>query len=178
MAVPLIYVDRSTAGDHEVCKDTDQEFQDLVRLQVQWASSSGNASSPWTRGALQWLLSQFLRCSFCEICGNELERLPLIAQGQKSLFPHWPALYHLFYYHIYWYSDTQKEHLGFYVHPSMTHHFYCCQDCTQECIGTWKMNGSSPRVSTWEASQKATLLHSGWHQRKSRNHTKVLMVRN
>ena len=45
MAVPRIYVDRSTAGDHEVCKDTDQESQDLVRLQVQWASSSGNASS-------------------------------------------------------------------------------------------------------------------------------------
>ena len=45
MAVPPIYVDRSTAGDHEVSEDTDWESQDLVRLEVQWASSFGNASS-------------------------------------------------------------------------------------------------------------------------------------
>ena len=45
MAVPLIHVDRSTAGDHEVLEDTDQELQDLVRLEVQWASSFGSASS-------------------------------------------------------------------------------------------------------------------------------------
>ena len=45
MAVPLIYVDRSSTGDHEVLEDTDQELQHLVRLEVQWASSFGSASS-------------------------------------------------------------------------------------------------------------------------------------
>lgn len=39
MTVPPIYVDKSTAGKHEVFEDTDQESQDLVRLEVQWASS-------------------------------------------------------------------------------------------------------------------------------------------
>ena len=29
--------------------------------------------------ALWWVLSQLSRCSFCEICGNELERLALVA---------------------------------------------------------------------------------------------------
>lgn len=43
MAVPSIYVDRSTAGDHEVFEDTDGELQDLVRLEVQWVSSLGSA---------------------------------------------------------------------------------------------------------------------------------------
>ena len=45
MAVSRIYMDRSIAGDHEVFEDTDQELQDLVRLEVQWASSFGSASS-------------------------------------------------------------------------------------------------------------------------------------
>ena len=45
MAVPLIFVDRSTAGDHEVFEDTDWELQDLVRLEMQWASSFGSTSS-------------------------------------------------------------------------------------------------------------------------------------
>ena len=31
----------------------------------------------------QWLLSQLLRYSFCGICGNEMEGLALITQGQK-----------------------------------------------------------------------------------------------
>ena len=43
--MPPIYVDRSTAGDHEVFEDTDQELQDLVRLEVQWASSFASAVS-------------------------------------------------------------------------------------------------------------------------------------
>ena len=30
MVVPLIDVDRRTAGDHEVCEDTDQELWDLA----------------------------------------------------------------------------------------------------------------------------------------------------
>ena len=50
--------------------------------------------------ALRWLLSQLLRYSFCGICGNELEGLALIARGQKSLFPCFPALHHLFCCHI------------------------------------------------------------------------------
>ena len=44
-ALPPIYVGRSIAGDHEVFEDTDQEFQDVVILGLQWASSSGSASS-------------------------------------------------------------------------------------------------------------------------------------
>ena len=54
MAVPPPYVDRSAAGDHEVFEDTDQELQDLVRLEVQWASSFASAvSGPGE--ALWWL---------------------------------------------------------------------------------------------------------------------------
>ena len=53
-----------------------------------------------------------------------LEELALIARGQKSLFPCWPALHHLFCYHIYWCGDTQKGHLGFYICPFMICHFY------------------------------------------------------
>ena len=49
MAGPLIYVVRSTAGDHEGFEDTDQELQDVVRWEVQWASSFGSASS-WQTG--------------------------------------------------------------------------------------------------------------------------------
>ena len=45
MAVSPLYVDRSTAGDHEVFEDTDQELQDLVKWEVQWASSLGSTSS-------------------------------------------------------------------------------------------------------------------------------------
>ena len=45
MAVPPIYMDRSTADDHEVFEDTDRKLQDLFRLKVQWASSFGSASS-------------------------------------------------------------------------------------------------------------------------------------
>ena len=45
MAVPLISVDRRIAGDCEAFEDTDQELQDLVRLEVQGASSFNSASS-------------------------------------------------------------------------------------------------------------------------------------
>ena len=62
--------------------------------------------------ALRWLLSQLFRYFFCGICGKELEGLVLVAWGQKSLFPRWPTLRHLFCYHIYWHGDTQKGHLG------------------------------------------------------------------
>ena len=56
MAVPPIYVDRSTAGGHEVFEDADWELQDLVRLEVQWASF-GSTGLPlwlsWSRICLQ-----------------------------------------------------------------------------------------------------------------------------
>ena len=44
-----IYVDSSTAGNHGVSEDTDGELQDLVRLEMQWTSSLGSASSEQTR---------------------------------------------------------------------------------------------------------------------------------
>ena len=34
MAVPPVYTDRNTAGDHEVFEDTDREMQDVVRMEV------------------------------------------------------------------------------------------------------------------------------------------------
>ena len=43
--MPMIYGNKSTAGGHEVFEDTDQELQDLVRLEIQWASSFGSDSS-------------------------------------------------------------------------------------------------------------------------------------
>ena len=63
--------------------------------------------------AFQWLLSQLLRYSFCGVCGNEMEGLALITRGQKSVFPHWPVLRHLFCYCLYWCGDAWKEHLSF-----------------------------------------------------------------
>ena len=45
MVVPPLYVDGSTAGDREVFEDTDRELQDWFRLEIQWASSFGSASS-------------------------------------------------------------------------------------------------------------------------------------
>ena len=69
-----------------------------------WSDWKGNGLLPLVMRSLSrpqeafwWLLSQLLRYSFCIICGNELEGLALIAQGPKSLFPCWPALYHLFF---------------------------------------------------------------------------------
>ena len=75
MTMTPIYMDRSTAGDHEVFEDTDRELQDLVRLEMQRVSSFGSGPEE----ALGWLLSQLLRYSFCGICGNGLEGLVLVA---------------------------------------------------------------------------------------------------
>lgn len=92
MVVPLNYTDGITPSKHEASQNIDWEFQ------------IGS-----TAGFLQRLLSQLLIYSFYVICGNELEVLALVAQGQKSLFPPWPTLHHLFYYHIYWCGDTHWE---------------------------------------------------------------------
>jgi len=74
--------------------------------EARWSSSSKNISevkgySDWKYNeflplvklalsgpeeAFQWLLSQLLRYSFCGICGNELEGLALITQGQNHFF--------------------------------------------------------------------------------------------
>ena len=92
MTVTPIYMDISTPGDHEVFEDTDRELQDLVKLEVQWASSFVALALSGPEEALWWLLSQLPRHSFCGISGNELEGLALVARGQKSLFLHWPSL--------------------------------------------------------------------------------------
>ena len=61
------------------------------------------------------------------------------------------------------------------VHPFMTNHFYCGQDCPQEGAQAhvkWML----PRgVLAWETFRETTLLHPGWHQRKGTNQTKGLV---
>ena len=74
-------------------------------------------------------VSTLLRYSFCGICGNELEGLALVAKDKN----HFLLAGQPFCYFIYWCGDTQKRHLGFFVHPLITQHFYCGQDSTQEC---------------------------------------------
>ena len=65
------------------------------------------------------------------------------------------------------------------VHSLMTHHFYCSQDCAQECAPAHGGQMLPLGVLAWEAFWKATLLHARWHQRKKKkNQAKVLMVRN
>ena len=44
MAVPPVYMERSTAGDHEVFEDTDRELQDGVRMEVIRASFGSTSS--------------------------------------------------------------------------------------------------------------------------------------
>ena len=124
--------------------------------------------------ALQRLLFQLVRYSFCGICGNELEGLALIAWGQKSLFPRWPTL---LLSHLLGMVTPRGTSWLFFI-PFMTHHFYCGQDCTQTCAqaeGWWML---PLVVLAWETFQKTTLIHSGWHQRRRGNQTKVLVVRN
>ena len=93
--------------------------------------------------ALQWLLSQLLRYSFCGICGNELEGLALITRGQKSLFPHWPALHHLSCYCLYCCGDAWKEHLGYMFIPVLLWSGIYSGSCT----GTQVMNVSPSGLS-------------------------------
>ena len=121
---------------------------------------------------------------FCGICGNELEELALIACGQKSLFPRWPTPHHLF---CSTGVVTLRRDILIVVHPFMTHHFYCSQDCTQECAQTHMIWMLPLLVLAWETFWKAPLLHLEWHQRKgkikekgkskkSENQRKVLVV--
>ena len=104
--------------------------------------------------ALQWLVPQLPRYSSCGICGKELDGMALVTWGPKSLFPHWLTLHSPFCYHIYWCGDTQKRHLGFFVHLFITQSFYCGQDYSGMCTGTWNMD-ASPRKLAWETSQES-----------------------
>ena len=90
----------------------------------------------------QWLLSQLLRYSFFKICGNELEGLALITGGQKSLFPHWPALHHLFCYRLYWCGDTWKEHLSFMFIPVLLWSGIYSGSCTSTQVMNVSPSGS------------------------------------
>ena len=78
-----------------------------------------------------------LDISFCVIHGNELEGLVLVAWGQKSLFPRWPTLHHLFCYRIYWCGDTQEGHLGccwsLYDSPFLLQSGLYSGNCTGTC---------------------------------------------
>ena len=76
MAVSPIYVDRSTAGDHEEQSGSCRIWSDWKcnRLLPLVALALGGPEE-----ALRWLLSQLLRHFFVEICGNELEGLALLA---------------------------------------------------------------------------------------------------
>ena len=109
--------------------------------------------------ALQLLLSQLLRYSFCGICGNELEGLDLITRGEKLLFPHWPAL--LFCYRLYWYGNPWKEHLSFMFVPVLLWSGIYSGLCTRT-----QVTNVSQGVLAWEAFWKVTL-HPGWHQRQA-----------
>ena len=65
MTVTPICMDISTPGDHEVFEDTDRELQDLVKLEVQWASSFASAVSGLGE-ALWWLCLNSLDFLFVE----------------------------------------------------------------------------------------------------------------
>ena len=114
-------------------------------------------------------MSQFLRYSFCGICGNKLEGLALITRGQKSLFPHWPALHHLFCYHLYWCGDAWKEHFNFMFVPVLLWSGIYSGPCT----GT-QVTKVSPSGLSLGDIRKATLI-APWVASEA---TKVLMVRN
>ena len=85
-----------------------------------WSDCKGNGLLPLVtpdlsrrEEALLWFWSQLLRYSFCGVCGNELEGLALIARGQKSLFPCFPALHHLFCCHISpWVAPEEEQKSG------------------------------------------------------------------
>ena len=83
-----------------------------------------------------------------------------------------------FCYYISWCGDTQKRHLGFFVHPLITQRFYCGQHCTQEC-GKAHIRWMLPLVFlAWETfweSYSAPPQGASEEQGKSNN---ALVVRN
>ena len=86
--MPTIYGDESTAGGHEVFEDTDQELQDLVRLEVQWALPLVVLALSRPEKALQWLLSQILRKLSSGFCLNCLD-IPFVESVNMS-WKDWP----------------------------------------------------------------------------------------
>ena len=108
--------------------------------------------------AFQWLLSLLLRYSVCGICWNELEGLAL------SIFPHWPALHLLFFYHLYWCGDAWKELLSFMFVPALL---------WSGIISRTQVTNVSPGVLAWEAFRMFTLIAPQVASEAS----KVLMVR-
>ena len=177
MPVPPVYVDRSIAGDHEVLRTQ-------IRSSSIWSDWKCNGLLPLAKlvlsgpeEAIWWLLSQLLRHSFCGICGNELEGLALIAQGQKSLFPHWPTLHHLFCGHIYWIGDTQKRHLGCCL--SLYNSPFLLQSglCSGTCMGTDKMD-APPGSTSLGNIPKSYSAPPRVVSEKRANQTKVFVVWN
>ena len=73
---------------------------------------------------------------------------------------------------------TQRRDVLIVVCPFITHRFYCGQDCTQECAQALVRRMLPLAVPAWETFQETTLLHPRWHQRKSTNQTKVVVVWN
>ena len=93
--------------------------------------------------ALQWLLFQLLRSSFCTICWRGIEKLALTFHERKRLFfPHRLALYHLLCYHIDSCGNSQKRHLWFsllpFVTPLLNYSFSCGQEYVQRCAQAHK----------------------------------------
>ena len=84
--------------------------------------------------ALQRFLLHLLRSSLCGICGNELEGLALPAIKLEDKKNHlflsgWPSTtsFAITYTRV----VTLRRDILVVVHPLVTHHFYCGQDCTQ-----------------------------------------------
>ena len=100
-----------------------------------------------------------------ESVGMKRKDWPIL--GQKSLFPHWPALHHLFCYHLYWCGNTWKEHLSFMFVPVLLWSGIYSRSCTS----TQVMN-VSPSGLAWEAFWKDTLIAP----RVASEASKVLMM--
>ena len=167
-------MDRSISGDHEVFEDTDPELQDLVDWKYNGLLPLVALALSGSEVALWWLLSQLLRYSFCGICGNELEGLALVAQGQKSLFPHWPTPYHLF---CYTGVATLRRDILVVARPFMTHHFYCGQECNPGmCTDTCNTDASPRGPSLGNTPGKLLCYPLGGVREKDKS--KVLVVRN
>ena len=131
VTVPLNYMDGVIVVDPDAVEDTLRVLQDVVRLELQWPFSFVVLTLSRSEKARWWLLlwPEALRYFFCGSCENELEGLALVAWGQKSVFPHWLTL--LLSHILAW---SHSRDILAVVCPFMTHHFYCGQDCTQQCV--------------------------------------------
>ena len=118
-----------------------------------------------SRPVLQWLLSQFSRYSFCGICRNELEGLALVARGQRSLFLAGKPSTTSFAIIYTGMATLRRGILDCVVHLFDSLLLQRSGLYSGMCIATWNRDASpsSPSLGTF---WKATLLHSGLHQRK------------